>query len=111
MDFLKFITEDGYIMIAVLWIIGEGIKGFKFDSKWILPALTIISVGFTPLLLGGYTPENIVQAVLVAGGAVLIDQTRKQITAAKHQGNDRDIAHKDGSETVGAQYDLRKDDK
>ncbi|MBP1044400.1 hypothetical protein I6N95_25660 [Vagococcus sp. BWB3-3] len=46
----------------------------------------VSKIGFTPWLLGGYTPDNIVQAVLVAGGAVLIDQDRKQITAAKQQG-------------------------
>lgn len=106
MDFLKFITEEGYIMIAVLWIIGEGIKGFKFNSKWILPILTIVSIGFTPLLLGGYTPENIVQSVLVAGGAVLIDQAHKQITAVKVQ----EIDHSEMTEesTLHDHDDMRK---
>lgn len=85
MDFLKFIIEDAYYMVAVLWIIGEGIKGIEVNSKWILPILILASIGFTPWLLGGYTPENIVQAVLVAGGAVLVDQTRKQVTKNKQE--------------------------
>ena len=37
-----------------------------------------ISIGFTPLLLGSYTADNIVQAVLVAGVTVFGNELIKQ---------------------------------
>lgn len=69
-------------MIPVLFIIGEIIKGTELlANKWIPLVVLVISIGFTPLLLGAYTADNIVQAVLVAGvtvfGNELIKQTSK----------------------------------
>ncbi|MDF0480276.1 phage holin family protein [Vagococcus sp. PNs007] len=81
MDFMSLIVEEGYVMVPVLWIIGYAVKRSDvLDDKYILPLLIVISVCFTPCLLGGYVPLNFVQAILVAGGAVLIDQVKKQTT-------------------------------
>ena len=79
MDILKYILEEGLIMIPFLYIIGEMVKGTEvLANKWIPPLLGVISIGFTPLLLGAYTPGNIVQAVLVAGATVYGNQLIKQ---------------------------------
>ena len=79
MDFINFIIEEGLIMIPVLYIIGEIIKFTGvLNNKWIPLTLLIFSLLFTPLLLGGFTPDNIVQAVLVTGVTVLGDQLIKQ---------------------------------
>ena len=79
MDIINFIIEEGLIMIPVLYIIGEIIKFTGvFNNKWIPLTLLIFSLLFTPLLLGGFTPDNIVQAVLVTGVTVLGDQLIKQ---------------------------------
>ena len=79
MDIINFIIEEGLIMIPVLYIIGEIIKFTGvLNNKWIPLTLLIFSVLFTPLLLGGFTPDNIVQAVLVTGVTVLSDQLIKQ---------------------------------
>ena len=79
MDIINFIIEEGLIMIPVLYIIGEIIKFTGvLNNKWIPLTLLVISLLFTPLLLGGFTPDNIVQAVLVTGVTVLGDQLIKQ---------------------------------
>ena len=79
MDIINFIIEEGLIMIPALYIIGEIIKFTGvLNNKWIPLTLLIFSVLFTPLLLGGFTPDNIVQAVLVTGVTVLGDQLIKQ---------------------------------
>ena len=79
MDIINFIIEEGLIMIPVLYIIGEIIKFTGvLNNKWIPLSLLIFSLLFTPLLLGGFTPDNIVQAILVTGVTVLGDQLIKQ---------------------------------
>ena len=79
MDIINFIIEEGLIMIPVLYIIGEIIKFTGvLNNKWIPLTLLIFSILFTPLLLGGFTPDNIVQAILVTGVTVLGDQLIKQ---------------------------------
>ena len=79
MDIINFIIEEGLIMIPVLYIIGEIIKFTGvLNNKWIPLTLLVFSLLFTPLLLGGFTPDNIVQAVLVTGVTVLSDQLIKQ---------------------------------
>ena len=79
MDIINFIIEEGLIMIPVLYTIGEIIKFTGvLNNKWIPLSLLVFSLLFTPLLLGGFTPDNIVQAVLVTGATVLGDQIIKQ---------------------------------
>ena len=79
MDIISYIIEEGLIMIPALYIIGEIIKFTGvLNNKWIPLTLLVFSILFTPLLLGGFTPDNIVQAVLVTGVTVLGDQLIKQ---------------------------------
>ena len=79
MDIINFIIDEGLIMIPVLYIIGEIIKFTGvLNNKWIPLTLLVFSLLFTPLLLGGFTPDNIVQAILVTGVTVLGDQLIKQ---------------------------------
>ena len=79
MDIINFIIDEGLIMIPALYIIGEIIKFTGvLNNKWIPLTLLVFSLLFTPLLLGGFTPDNIVQAILVTGVTVLGDQLIKQ---------------------------------
>lgn len=80
MDILQYIVEEGLVMVLFLYIIGEIIGSTEvIKNKWIPPILLVVSIGFTPLLLGAYTPDNVVQAVLVAGVTVFGDQMYKQL--------------------------------
>lgn len=80
MDILQYIVQEGYVMIAALWVIGKVITGTEvLKNKHIPIILLLVSVGFTPLLLGGYTPEAVVQSVLITGVTVYGDQVIKQL--------------------------------
>ena len=82
---LNMIVEDGLIMIPALFVIGEIVKQTEtVDKRWV--PVIIISVSFllTPLVLGGYTPDNVVQAILVAGAPVLGHEVLKNGKDAQH---------------------------
>ena len=79
MDILNYVVQEGLVMIPVLYIIGEIVKGTELlSNKWIPLVVLVISVAFTPLVLGTYTADNIVQAVLVAGVTVFGNELIKQ---------------------------------
>lgn len=81
MEILGFILEEGFVIIPALYIIAEMIKGTGvIKNKWIPIILLVISIAGTPLILtGGYTPDNIVQAILIAGITVYGNQVVKQL--------------------------------
>lgn len=79
MDILEYVVKEGLVMIPVLFILAEVIKHTELlDNKWIPLTLLVISIAFTPFLLGTFNADNIVQAVLVAGVTVFADQLYKQ---------------------------------
>lgn len=79
MDILNYVVQEGLVMIPVLFIIGEIVKGTELlANKWIPLVILVVSIGFTPLVLGAYTANNIVQAVLVAGATVFGNELVKQ---------------------------------
>lgn len=79
MDILNYVVQEGLVMIPVLFIVGEIVKGTELPSnKWIPLVLLVVSIGFTPVVLGAYNANNIVQAVLVAGVTVFGNELIKQ---------------------------------
>lgn len=71
----KYLFEEALVMIPALYIIAEIVKKTNvIDNRWIPLILLGLSLAFTPWLLGGYTPQNLIQAVLVAGGEMVIYQ-------------------------------------
>lgn len=81
MEFLmEYLIEEALIMIPVLYILAEHIikPAELFDNRWIPLFLLAISLVMTPLVIGSFTASNVVQAVLVTGGAVLAHQVKKQ---------------------------------
>lgn len=78
-EIINFIMNEALIMIPALWVIGAIIKHTEFiPDKWIPVILLGVSIALSPLVIGGYSPSNIVQAVLVAGAAVFGHQLVKQ---------------------------------
>lgn len=79
MDILNYVVQEGLVMIPVLFIIGEIVKGTELlANKWIPLVVLVVSVAFTPLVLGAYTADNFVQAVLVSGVTVFGNELIKQ---------------------------------
>ena len=86
MDIVNYVVQEGLIMIPVLYIIGEIVKGTELlSNKWIPLVLLVVSIGFTPVVLGAYNANNIVQAVLVAGVTVFGNELIKQSSRGDEQ--------------------------
>ena len=79
MDVLTYITENAYILIPALWIIGRILKGInKIPDKWIPRILLPFGV-IGAMALGGWTFESAIQGVLITGTAVYGNQIVKQL--------------------------------
>ena len=78
-ELLKFIIDEAYIMIPALWVVGFVIKNTELiKDKYIPFILLAVSLLLSPWMLGGYNAQNVIQAILVAGGAVLADNLYRQ---------------------------------
>lgn len=72
MDIMQFIIKEGIIMIPTLFVIAEIIKPMDLlDKKYIPLLLLIISITLSPMIMGGYNANNIVQSILITGATVL----------------------------------------
>lgn len=80
MDVLKYITENAYILIPVLLIIGQIVKNVKvIPDKWI--PLILLPLGIVgAMALGGWTFESVLQGILVTGVTVYGNQIYKQLS-------------------------------
>jgi hypothetical protein len=83
MEFLNYITENALILIPVLIIIGQIIKGIEaIANKWI--PLILLPLGIVgAMALSGWTVDGAVQGVLITGAAVYGDQLVKQLKTAE----------------------------
>ena len=78
-EILEFVIQEAYIMIPALWVVGFVIKNTELiKDKYIPVILLAVSLLLSPWMLGGYSPQNVIQAILVAGGAVLADNLYRQ---------------------------------
>lgn len=79
MEILQYITQNALVLIPVLIIIGQIIKGIeKIPDKWI--PLILLPLGIVgTMALGGWTVDSAVQGILVTGTAVYGNQIVKQL--------------------------------
>ncbi|MBR5496921.1 MAG: phage holin family protein [Clostridia bacterium] len=79
MEILTYITDNAFIMIPVLLVVGQMIKNIdKIADKWI--PLILLPVGILgAMALGSWTVDNAIQGVLVTGVAVYGNQVVKQM--------------------------------
>ena len=78
MDFIKFISEQTLILVAVIYALGIMLKGVKKIPDWTIPwILLVISISFSVGIMG-FNVQAIIQAVLVVAAAVYSNQLFKQ---------------------------------
>ena len=83
MDFLKYITENAIILVPVLYIIGNILKGTELlKDKYIPVVLTPIGIAFSIAIIG-VNAQAVVQGILVTGAAVYSNQLLKQFIKAE----------------------------
>ncbi len=80
MEFINYIMDNALILIPVLIILGQVIKGIEaIADKWI--PLILLPIGIAgALALGGPSIDSAIQGVLVTGAAVYGDQLVKQLS-------------------------------
>lgn len=79
MDIMKFISENSYIVAGVLWILGEFIKDVPKLPNWIIPFVLMIAGAVFCIGIYDFSTQAVMQGILCAGGAVLADQSIKQL--------------------------------
>ena len=79
MDVLTYITENAYVLIPALLIIGQIIKNIKvIPDKWI-PLILLPFGVIGAMALGGWTFESAIQGVWITGVSVYSNQIVKQL--------------------------------
>ena len=74
----SFLAENMYIVAAALYVLGVFIKAIPRIPNWVIPfVLTAAGVVFGLLIVGG--ADGVLQGILAAGLAVLVNQGYKQI--------------------------------
>ena len=79
MEVLTYVTENALVLIPVLLVIGQILKGIeKIPDKWI--PLILLPLGIVgAMALGGWTVDSAIQGILVTGTAVYGNQIVKQL--------------------------------
>lgn len=79
MDFMNYILENALVLIPVLLIVGQIIKGIEVVPNKYIPVL-LLPVGVVgAMALCGWTVDGAIQGVLVTGAAVYGNQLVKQL--------------------------------
>ncbi|GLB60881.1 hypothetical protein NCCP133_30130 [Cytobacillus sp. NCCP-133] len=78
MNLLDFLSQNYYMLVPALWVIGYGLKQTPSVPDWsILWILVIISV-ITGSIAFGFSVSGVINGITAAGVAVLGHQMMKQ---------------------------------
>lgn len=80
MDLMSYLIDEALVLIPVLIILGQIIKGIEvISNKYIPVILLVIGIGGAIALMG-VSANSVIQGILVAGAAVYGNQIYKQLT-------------------------------
>jgi K+ transporter len=81
MEFINYVTENALVIIPVLYIIGNILKGTsKVSDKFIPVILLPIGIIFSIGVMKSISVDAVIQGVLVTGVTVYSNQIFKQIS-------------------------------
>ena len=83
MDFIKYITENALVLIPVLYIIGQVIKGIEKVADKYIPLILLPCGILGSIALSGVSADSVIQGILVVGVTVYGNQLVKQVTKAE----------------------------
>ena len=78
-EIMNYIAQDRLVLIPVLLVIGYAVKLSNIRDEFIIFILMIISVILSVAMGGNTIVNNVIQGILVTGGAVLGNQGYKQV--------------------------------
>lgn len=79
MEILQYITENALVLVPVLIIIGQIVKGIEAIPDKYIPLLLLPFGIVGAMALGGWTVGSAIQGILVTGTAVYGNQIVKQL--------------------------------
>ena len=80
MDITNYLIDEALVLIPVLIILGQVVKGIEvIPNKYIPVILLFLGIGGAIGLMGIST-DSVIQGILVAGAAVYGNQIYKQLT-------------------------------
>lgn len=80
MEFINYVTENALILIPVLYIIGNILKGTSKVSDRFIPVILLpIGIIFSIGVMRSISIDAVIQGVLVTGVTVYSNQIVKQI--------------------------------
>lgn len=87
MELIEFVSENYYILIPVLWVIGEFLKSTPKVPDWMIPWILLVLGVVISIATALQTPltEAIIQGVIVAGLAVFANELIKQTTIKRNE--------------------------
>lgn len=77
---IEYITENALILIPVLNIIGQVIKGIDKVADKYIPLILLFFGCIGAVAIMGFSAESIIQGILITGTAVYGNQVVKQLT-------------------------------
>lgn len=79
MDFTKYLVENAYVLIPVLYILGNILKDLKFISDKYIPLLLLVLGIFLSCAWLGFNMTAVIQGILLTGVTVYSNQVVKQL--------------------------------
>lgn len=79
MDFTKYLVENAYILIPVLYILGNILKDLKFIADKFIPILLLCLGILLACCWMGFNITSIIQGILITGITVYSNQVVKQL--------------------------------
>lgn len=83
MDFIKYVTENALVLIPVLYIIGQIIKGIEKVADKYIPIILLPCGILGSIALSGVSADSVIQGILVVGVTVYGNQLVKQVNKAE----------------------------
>lgn len=79
MDFTKYLVENAYVLIPVLYILGNVLKDLKFIADKYIPLLLLVLGILLSCAWLGFDMAAVIQGILLTGVTVYSNQVVKQI--------------------------------
>lgn len=79
MDFTKYLIENAYVLIPVLYILGNILKDLKFIADKYIPLLLLVLGILLSCAWLGFDMTAVIQGILITGITVYSNQVVKQI--------------------------------
>ncbi|WP_338133631.1 phage holin family protein [Clostridium tetani] len=84
-NIMEFITEQAFILVPALYVLGLMLKGTEKIKDWTIPWILLVVGILGSIALIGLNVNAVIQGILTAGVAVFGNQLIKQTTVKREE--------------------------